>query len=840
MVKLGLRSVLAHRLRFVLCTIAVLLGIAFAGGAMVFTDTLSTALKKNFTTNTSDVTVTPATPIEAKTDRPATFQSDLVERVAGVPGVASADPQLLVGDVQILSPDGKPIETYGLTSFGAAWPQANARTSPFKLIEGTPPFGVAQLGLDQSTADREGYNLGDQVRIVAPTRAVTATLTAITTPGLAGVSAGAPLVTFDATTAQLLMLGKPGWTSISVAVAAGSDPDTVTKAIAKTVGDSVKVRTAAQVTADGENDLDTTFGGFSTVLAMFAGLALFVGMFLIVNTFAMVIAQRSRELAMLRAIGASRGQVTGTVLAEALVIGVIGSTIGLLVGVGVAAGIRFFYQHFGLPIPTTSLQIQASTVITCYLLGIGVTIASAYPAARRAGKLPPVAAMRDDVTIPERSLLVRLLIGGFILMMAVLLYVLGLSAGDLPGAVLIGLGAALATLGVVMISPMISRYAVRALMWPFGRKAPITLGRRNAERNPRRTSATASALMISVALISGLLVIAASAKASIDKSITDALGTSELVITSDGPDSFSTKVADSVAKVSGVQSVHELRQQAGQVGDTTLRVSGVSDGTLDGPIVATFDAGSAAALRDGKALVPRNLAKTLGLSVGKSFDLAVTTGKHRLTVGGILAPNRQLNTVVLSLPAYAAVGGAASDSLLYVEVAKGTESAQVGATIQGQLKDYPSIQVRDQDAYAASARTPVNQASAGIGVLLALAILIAILGIINTLALGVVERTREIGLLRAIGMDRPQLSRMLRVESIAISLLGSLFGLAIGIVFAASIQSALVDSGLGVLDVPVLQLVVAVLLAAVVGVLAALWPSRRAARLDVLRAIATE
>ena len=839
MLKLGLRTVLAHRLRFVLCTVAVVLGISFASGAMVFTDTLSTALKKNFSTSTADITVTPSTPIEAGTDRPATFQSTVVERVAAVPGVANASPQLLASDVQILNPDGKPVLTYGLKSFGAAWP-SDARTAQFRLLDGDLPWGAGQLALDQSTATREGYTIGDQVRIVTPTKAVTAKLTAITTPALAGVAAGAPLVTFDRTTAQYLLLGRPGWSSISVAVKPGNDPGTVSKSIAQAIGASVTVRTAAQVAADGEHDLDNTFGGFSTVLAMFAGLALFVGTFLIVNTFAMLVAQRSRELAMLRAIGASRGQVTSTVLAEALIIGVIGSTLGLLVGVGVAAGIRFVYQQLDLQIPTAPLQISAFTVIMCYVLGIGVTIASAYPAARRAGKLPPVAAMRDDVTLPERSLLVRVLIGGFMLLMALLLYLIGLNAGDLPGAVLIGFAAAITVLSVVMISPLISRYAVRALMAPFGRKAPVTLGRRNAERNPRRTSATASALMISVALIAGLLVLAASAKASIDKNITDALGTSELVITSDDPTTFSTDVGDRVAKVSGVESVHRVRQQSGQVGDVSVQVSGVSDGTLDGPITTTFDSGSAAVLKDGQALVPRNLAKTLGLSVGKTFELSTTSGKHRLTVGGILAPNRQLNAIVLSLPAYESVGGAAGDTVLYVEVAQGTEAGQAGQAILGQLKDYPSVQVRDQQAYADSARGPVDSVVAGIGLLLALAILIAILGIVNTLALGVVERTREIGLLRAIGMDRTQLNRMLQVESIAISLLGAILGLAIGVLFAASIQSAMVDNGLSALDIPVLQLVLAVVVAGIVGVLAAVWPSRRAARLDVLRAIATE
>jgi len=839
MFKLGLRSVLAHRLRFVLCTIAVLLGVAFAAGAMVFTDTLSTALKKNFTTSTADITVTPTSPIDAGSDRPATFQAEVADRVAAVPGVASATRRLLVSDVQILKPDGKPIDNFGLTSFGAAWPR-EARTAPFKLLSGQAPWGTGQLALDDSTASRAGYDIGDQVRVVTPTRSITAELTGITTPGLAGVSAGAPLVSFDSVTAQLFLLGKPGWTSVSVALRPGADAGTVSEDIARTIGDSVKVRTAEQVTADGEHDLDNTFGGFSTVLVMFAGVALFVGTFLIVNTFAMVVAQRSRELAMLRAIGASRGQVTRTVLVEALVIGVIGSTFGLLLGIGLAAGVRFFYQYLDLAIPTASLQIGASTVIVCYLLGVGVTMAAAYPAARRAGKLAPVAAMRDDLAIPERSLLVRVLLGGFLLLMALVLYLIGLNAGDLPGAVLMGFAAAITLLGIVMTSPLISRYAVRALMSPFGRKAPVTLGRRNAERNPRRTSATASALMISVALISGLLVLAASAKASIDKSITDELGTSELLITSNGPDSFSPQVADQVGRVSGVESVHRVREQSGQVGATAVKVRGVTDGTLDGPISTTFDTGSAAALQTGQALLPRNLAKTLDLTVGKSFDLGMASGKHRLTVGGIIAPNRQLNAVVVSLPTYDALGGAPADTLLYVEVAQGTQVTQVRSAILGGLRDYPSIEVRDQHAYAAGAREPVNGVLAAFGFLLALAIVLAILGIVNTLALGVVERTREIGLLRAIGMDRQQLTRMLRVESIAISLLGALLGLAIGVLFAASIQSVLTDNGLTTLDIPVLQLVAAVLVAGGFGVLAAVWPSRRAARLDVLRAIATE
>ncbi|MET7280863.1 FtsX-like permease family protein [Kribbella sp. NPDC005582] len=848
MLKIGLRSVLAHRLRFVLCTVAVVLGIAFVGGAMVFTDTLSTALKKQYAGSTADITITPVDPVEARTGPPATLAAAVVGQVAALPGVADADAQLLVSDVQIRKPDGSPIDTYGLPTYGAGWPHA-VRTSPFRLVDGKQPWGKSELALDQPTASKAGYSLGDQVRVVTATRSVTATLTAVTTPAQAGPAAGAPLVTFDSATAQLVLLGKPGWTSIAVALKPGADTDQVRAAIATKVGTEFKVRTAAQVEADGENALDTTFGGFSSILLMFAGLALFVGAFLIVNTFAMQVAQRSRELAMLRAIGASRGQVTGAVLAEALVIGLIGSTIGLLLGIAVAAGIHFAYQQLGAAIPSAGLQVTPATIIACYVIGALLTLAAAYPAARRAGRLPPMAALRDGATIPERSLLVRLLAGAFLLLMAVILYLIANAASGMPGAVLIGLASAMALLGIVLTSPLVSRWVVRALMAPFGHQAPVTLGRRNAERNPRRTSATASALMISVALISGLAVIGASAKASIDANVASEIGTSDLLVSSSEPDTFSPQVADRIRKVGGVTAVHEVRQQEGKAqrarpsgaaDDLSVKVTGVSDGTLAGPVTVALDSGSLAGLASGQAVVPRTMAKTLGVSPGKTFTLVTTTGKHPLTVAGILAPNRQLNAVVVSLATYEAIGGAPADSLLYVDVADGTSAAQTSAAILDGLKDYPSIQVRDQQAYAAQARGPVNAVTTVIGMLLALAVLIAILGIVNTLALGVVERTREIGLLRAIGMDRSQLRRMLRVESIAVTLLGALLGLAVGVLTAAAIQNVLVDDGLGKLHIPVLQLIGAVLVAGIIGVLAAVWPSRRAARLNVLQAIASE
>ncbi len=834
MLKLGLRSVLAHRLRFVLCTIAVLLGIGFVSGAMVFSDTLSAALKKNFAGATADLTVTPVSPLNSGTP---TLSIEIADRIAAVEGVAATDAQLLVPDVEILAKDGQPVDTYSLATFGASWPHDD-RTAPFKLVQGTAPWGTDQLTLDRNTADREGYELGQKVKVVTPARAVTATLTGLTTPGLSGTSAGAPLVAFDSATAQLLLLGKPGWTSIGVALQPGQNPDTVSSAIQKAIGNTVEVRTAAQVSADGESALDDTFGGLTAALLLFAGLALFVSTFLIVNTFAMVVAQRSRELALLRAVGASGGQVTGTVLAEALVIGVIGSTLGLLLGIGVAAAIQYMYQRLDLAIPSAALQVSPATIIASYALGIGITAAAAFPAARRAGKLPPVVALRADTTIPERSLVVRVVLGGFLLLMAIVLLLVSLTADGLPGAILVGLTTGLVLLGLVMTLPLISRYAVRGLMLPLGRQAAVVLGRRNAERNPRRTAATASALMISLALVSGLFVIAASAKASVDQGIADAIGSSELVVTGDRP--FSTAVGDAIAKVPGISAVHRVRQSAGKVDDRPITLAGVSDGTLDGPITAEATAGSLDSLAKGEAALPRNLANQLDLAVGQTFTLTTTTGKHQLTVGAIIAPNHQLDAVVTSLPKFTELGGGEIDATVYLEVADGTDPATVRQAVLAATKDYPSVTVRDQQAYAAAERGPINGILGVVGALLGFAVLIALLGVVNTLALGVVERTRELGLLRAIGMDRPQVRRMLQVEAVAIAVFGAILGLVVGVFAGAAVQHVMVDDGLGVLDVPVLQLVAALVVAAVVGVLAAIWPSRRAARLDVLRAIATE
>ena len=846
LLKLGLRSVLAHRLRFVLCTVAVVLGVAFVSGSLIFTDTLSTALRRTFAGPTPDLVVSAVGALDAGDPnspagdaRPVTLPSDLSDRLATVNGVEAVAPQLLVGGVDVLGRDGRPIDTFGVTMYGASWPRDD-QTGPFQLTGGKPPWGSGQLALDSATAERIGYAVGDRVRVVTPTTTITATMTATISPGLSGLAGGAPLVAFDAATAQFVLLGEPGWTSIGISITPGQDASAVQRAVQQAAGPGVRVRTAAEVDADTEGALDQAFGGFGSVLLLFAGIALFVGTFLIVNTFSMLVAQRSRELAMLRAVGASRPQVTRAVVVEALAIGVIGATGGLLLGTAFAALMQLALGWLDIGVPTGRLRVGVGTIITSYVVGVLVTVLAAYPAARRAGRVPPVAAMRDQVVLPRRSFRLRAA-GGIILFgIAITGGAAAFQNRGLPAAALVGLSGACGLLGMIVAGPLIARPAVRLLTWPFTRHTADRLGRQNAQRNPRRTAATASALMVTLALVSGLAVVASSVKASIDDGVRKAFGTADLVVTGNGGNSFGPVVADRVRNTEGVTSVGRMRTMPGQVGDNQIEVSGADPAVLDGPISTEVEAGELSRLGQSQAVLPRNLAESLGVRVDEKLVLVTRSGTYRLTVGAIVAPNRQLNAVVTSIDTFTRIGGANTDSTLYVDLGDDADPAAVQRKLSEALADQPTVEVRDQRAYVDAQRGPVDILVGAVYLMLALAVLIAILGIVNTLALSVVERTREIGLLRVIGMERGQLARMIRVESVAIALLGALLGLLVGVSTGLVIQHVMADDGIGVLDVPVLQLLVAVLLSGLVGVLAALYPARRAGRQNPLEAIAVE
>lgn len=845
MLKLGLRGVLAHRLRFVLCTVAVLLGVAFVSGSMIFTDTLSAGFRGQIASTTADLTVSATSSLDRPGDslgntdaKPRLLGSQVADAVSRVDGVEIADAQLVVGGVRLIGKDGK-VYNSARPVFGASWAH-DRKTATFWTVEGNAPWGREQLTLDRNTAKQAGYQLGDQVRIVTATRLVQARLTGFTSTAATGSAAGSPLVAFDPATAQLLLVGEPGWTSVAVDAKPGTDLAALRDRLRAAAGPDARVRTAPEVIEEAEDSIDTVFGTASSVLAMFAGLALFTGCFLIFNTFGVLVTQRVRELGLLRAVGASRSQVTRSVLAEALVVGLAGSTAGLLIGAGLVAALRAILRAADVALPDGGLRITLGTLIWCYVIGVGVTAVSAYLPARRAGKLAPVAALRDDVVLSQRPLLVRAILGLVVLCTAAGGFFAGLAAKGLPGALIIGISAAIGVVAMVMLTPLLARPAVQALTWPVRRRSTVLLGGKNAQRNPRRTSATASALMIALTVISLLSVLASSAKSSIDKGVQDAFGTADFVVSGTDGQPFPGTIASAIAKVDGVAAVGRQRSMPARVGENSVSVTGLDPAVLRGPIVAKVEQGSLDPIGTGSAVLPANLARSLDVKLGQTVTVTTRSGKHRLPIAAILAPNTQLDAVLVSLDTFTAIGGGATDSIVYVELRDGVTPSDVAPRLTAAVADNPLVRVRDQTAYAESQRGPVDALAGAVYVLLALAVVIAVLGVVNTLLLSVFERTREIGLLRAIGMERSQVREMIRVESIAIAVLGALLGLVAGVATAAAIQSAMTDDGFAVLDIPYLQLVIVLVAAAVVGVLAALWPARRAARLDILQAIAAE
>jgi len=843
--RIGLRSVLAHRLRFVLCLVAVVLGVSFVSGSMVFTDTLAASLRTTIASTTADLTVTPES-ATARTGeelgganaRPALLGGPVVQAASAVDGVAVADPQLSVPGVHLVGKDGRTYDA-GRPVYGASWPHEK-RTAIFDLTEGEAPWGPGQLTLDTGTARRSGYQRGDLVRVVTATGSHSARVVGLTTPASTGPAAQSPLIAFDPATAQLLLLGEPGWTSVAVDAKDGVDVATLRTQLQAAAGAGVLVRTTPEVIKEAEDHVDSVFGAAGSVLMLFAGLALSVGMFLIFNTFAVLVAQRVRELGLLRAVGASRSQVTRSVLTEALVVGAAGSTIGLLIGVLIGSGLRAGLGTIGAVFPDAGLQVTAGTVITCYLVGIGVTVFSAYLPARRASRLAPVEALRDDVAPADRSMRTRVTVGAVALVSACGGFVTASGSPGIPGAIILGLCAAIALAGAILVAPLIASYAALGLSRPARRRTTLLLGVTNTRRNPRRTSATASALMIAMAVVGLLAVLAGSTKASIDASVRDTFGTADFVVVGNNGEPVPAAVAGQVAKVDGVASVGRLRSMAVEVAGHRLNAIGADPAVLRGPIVVKVEQGSLDRLDAGEAVLPGNIARTLGATVGSTLDVRTRGGTHQLTVGAVLASSRQLDAIVISLDVFTAIGGGRTDAAVYVDLRDGTDPAGAGRRIAAALADDPLVQVRDQGGYAQAQRAPVDALAGAFYALLALTVVIAVLGIVNTMLLSVLERTREIGLLRAIGMERTQVRSMVRVESVLIAVLGTALGLLIGVTFGAAIQNVMRDDGLAVLDIPVLQLVAVAVAAAVVGVLAAVWPARHAAKLDVLRAIATE
>ncbi|MFD0690373.1 ABC transporter permease [Actinomadura fibrosa] len=828
MAKVTLRNLAAHKIRLVLTAVAVILGVAFVAGTLIFTDTMN----KQFDDLFSRIGTNVAVDVRAKKvvdDEDGTASqpvpASLLRTIQGVEGVK--DPFGNVnGFAAVVGSNGKLVGGgQGPPQFGTNW---NPHGS-YDLASGRAPQGPGEIVVDADTAKKGKLALGSTARVVTsgPPRQMKIV-------GLidTGDLMGATVVAFDTPTAQRLML-KPGYfTDIEMGTTGPSETE-LRDRVARALPAGTEAVTGTKLREESKSDVAQFLNFFRTFLLVFALISIFVGAFIIFNTFSMLVAQRTRELALLRAVGAARPQVTRAVIGEAVAVGFVGSTLGLGAGAGLASLLQAAAGSGG------GLRFTATPVIWSYVVGIVVTVVSAYFPARRAAKIPPVAAMRDDVALPQRSLRIRIALGSLLTLAGAGLIAAGLAGNGGNPMIPVGVGALLVFVGVAMLAPVISVPVVRVLGAPFARLAgaPGRLAQQNALRNPRRTAATAAALMIGLALITLVNVMGASMRASVDEQIDAQFGTDYLVQPS-GAGGIDASALQKVKSTPGVLAASETYPgRAVIAGSKTTYMAAdaaaISKAARLKIVSGGTDLGAAGMMIDEK------LADDKGWKVGSTVPVQFADGKTQpLTVAGIFTKSDLIGDKVVSRQAYLAHTATPAADAIVIDTAR--TDAATKAALERSLRDYPNLDVSDQAALKKEAGKQVDAFVTFLSILLSMSVIIAAVGVVNTLALSVIERTREIGLLRAIGISRRQLRRMIRLESIVIAVFGALLGMGIGVAFGAAVQNALKDDGLGVLSVPYGTLVIYLVVAAVIGVLAALWPAWRAGRMDVLKAISTE
>jgi putative ABC transport system permease protein len=855
MFKATLKSLLARKLRLLLSALAVVLGVMAVSGALVLTDNLGRSFDALFQTvnQNLDVQVTGVQHVQ-QAERgadPVTepIPAAMVTKVAAVPGVQSAIGAVIADGARVIGPDGKVIGSAGPPRFGVGW---RGEVGFTQLRTGRGPVASSEVAIDAGLAKQGNFKVGDRIGVLTLQPKRTFTLVGIFgyTGGRDSLG-GETRVAFTEPVAQQLMLGKQGaYSVINVQAQQGQQgisPETLRDGIQTRLGGGYVVRTRQQVAADQATDAEGFLGFIRAFLLGFAGVALFVGAFLILNTFSILVAQRTRELALLRALGAGRGQVLRSVLAEAVVVGLLAATLGLVAGLGVAVGLQAVMEaQSGLRFPDARLTLPAAAVAASYLVGVLITIVSALLPALRASRVAPMAALREAAT-PDRPLTALTVTGTVPALLGVAAVGVALF-GDLGDGTLPALlgGVLLTFVGVAMLTPAIARPAVALLGRVFAWSTPGKLGRRNAARNPRRTAVTAAALMVGIALVTGVGVLASSLQASLQAVVGQSL-TAELIIAGDdlgGPAAatYDPAVIDQARRLPGVAQAVAVHTDVAQLGSDPTDVAA---GDLP-PMAAIFGlkatAGQLRTLQPGELVVDDQFATEHDLAVGSTLQLATQRGGPQpYRVVGVFQQSRLVpGPLLLSVQDATARFRSSQANFGYLRLQPGTDAGAIQRQVTALLADNPEVGVRSQADFLAQLTSQVDTAVVMLYVLLGLSILIAVLGIINTLALSILERTRELGLLRAVGMPRSQLTQMVAVESVVIATFGAMLGVLVGAALGTAVVRAVPDEFISILSLPWGSMAVFLGLAVVVGLAAAIIPAVRAARTNVLRAIAYE
>ncbi|MCW2680293.1 MAG: hypothetical protein JWM62_1694 [Frankiales bacterium] len=836
MIRVMLRSLLVRKLRLLLSTSAIVLGVAFVAGSLTLTDTLGRVFEDLFVkvNAQTDLEVRGQVAIDGATG-PTVLRKPvpaaLLPAITALPGVRAA-----TGDVssyaQVLRSDGAAYETGGAPSSGINY-DGNPATSPMSLRQGRAPAGSGEVALDVTTAQKAGLHVGERITLLLASGRQEALLTGTFGLGDSDNLGGASIVAFEQRTAERL-LGRPGeYDTVRIAAADGVSVPDLQQRLTQQMPDTVEIATGAQIAAESATAVKSGLGFFSTLLLAFAGVALFVGAFLIFNTFSILVAQRQRELAVLRALGASRTQVTSSVLAEAIVVGLVASGIGIGLGLLVALGLRELVGTFGATLPTGPLVVSPRTVLLSLVVGVLITVVAALLPAHRASAVRPVEAMRGAAP-GQASTGLATVVGVLLLLPGLGLLVVG-AGGRLP---LLAAGCVLTVLAVAALAPLLSTSAARLLGAPLTHRVPGRLGRLNAMRNPRRTATTATALMIGLAMVSAVSVVGASAKASFGSDIPAALG-ADLVLQLPGEQGIPVAVARELAALPEVAHADGLHLGQAKVGSSLTNVTTLPGPAIGRSMVLEQVSGDVTALAPGRMLVDQDEASRQALQVGSQATVQLPRSEPRsyLVVGTYRA---NLLASKYLLDSSAASGFAtAEDTVLLLSARPGVSAAALRESVEAVTAALPSAQLRNRQELADSATSQIDTAMAFLNVLLLLSVAIAVLGIVNTLALSVIDRTRELGLLRAIGLSRGQTRRMITSEAVIVAVFGALLGIALGIGFGIALQQGLQDQGITALAIPLGRLTLFIAAAAVTGVVAAVLPARRAAKLNVLAAVAT-
>jgi putative ABC transport system permease protein len=843
--RVTIKGLLAHKVRLGLTALAVVLGVGFVAGTYLLTDTMNRAFNDLFAQINRGVAVQVQGVQKFKSSgfggdagAPERVPDALVAKIQAVPGVRLAAGSL-TGYAQLVDKQGKAISTGGAPTLGVSTIE-DPELSGVTLRAGGYPHGSGEIAIDARTASKYGFHVGDTAKVLLEGPPIQARIAGIFGLGSADNLGGATVVAFDPQTAQTTLNGGGKWDTIEVAANQGVSPSTLRDSIQEILPSGFEAKTGAEATQDAADQIKKGLSFFNIALLVFAGISLFVGAFIIFNTFSILIAQRTRELALLRALGASAKQVRRSVVGEATVVGLFASAIGLGFGFLIALGLQGLLKAFGIVLPSTSTQLLPRTIIAAFVVGTLTTLIASVVPAMRASRVPPVAAMRDVVAGEQGSSPRRIAIGGAVTVVGIAALVAGLSGG---GASLVGLGAAGVFLGVTILSPLLARPVAGVVGAPFARLGVSgKLGRENAQRNPRRTASTAAALMIGLGLVSFVAIFAASLKASADNALAQILRADYAVFPSSfSSQGFSLDVAQQLRKERAFSGVAEFREGVVGVNGAAQQVVGVDATQLAAVENVTMVQGSLSDLRDGTLLVYRTSAEGNHWHVGQTVTIEFArTGKQQLRIAGIFSDNRGLANYVISLGTYDANFTQHLDGVILLKNAPGVSTAQARAAADRVGKAFPNVKIEDQAQLRQTEAQQVDQLLGLVSSLLGLAILIALFGIINTLALSIYERTHEIGLLRAVGMARRQVRSMVRWEAVIIAVFGALLGTVVGAFFGWAMVQALKDQGIDHLSIPGGQLIVYIVLAGILGVLAAIGPARRAAKLDVLRAITTE